>query len=192
MALRSVKSLLVAAFSLLLLTFSNVAFAYQNPKNEHNATENHAEKSEIDFEPGKVIMEHIMDNHDFHFFDYNGHAPLPVIVYQKEKGFSFFMSSRFEHGHAAYDGYKLEEGVIKAVNTDGSVNEEAKVYDFSMTRNVVQMLIALTLLVVLLLNVAKKYKQQGAKKAPSGFQNAIEAISMKNICLIYLQFSSLY
>lgn len=92
MALRSVKSLLVAAFSLFLLTFSNIAFAYQNPENEHTGTEKHKEKSESDFEPGKVIMEHIMDNHDFHFFDYNGHAvaaPLPVIVYEKEKGFSF-------------------------------------------------------------------------------------------------------
>jgi F-type H+-transporting ATPase subunit a len=182
MALRTVKSLLVAAFSLLLLTFSNVAFADQNPGNNEFQPEisaQHTQKGEGDFEPGKVIMEHIMDNHDFHLFDYNGHAvsiPLPVIVYEKEKGLSFFMSSKFEHGHAPYNGYKLEEGTIKALNADNSINEEAKVYDFSMTRNVVQMLIALTLLVWMLLSVAKKYKQQGAKKAPTGFQNALEPV----------------
>jgi len=47
MALRSVKSLLVAAFSLFLLTFSTAAFAYQNTENEHNAVENHEEKMNL-------------------------------------------------------------------------------------------------------------------------------------------------
>src|SRR5205085_4020150 len=42
---------------------------------------------------------------------------------------------------------------------------------------VVQMLLALTLLVILLINVAKKYKQGiGTNKAPTGFQNAIEPV----------------
>lgn len=180
MALRSVKSLLVAAFSLLLLTFSNVLYAFQTPQYEGVEINNSHEKGkEGEFEPGKVIMEHILDNHDFHLFDYNGHPvsiSLPVIVYSPEQGFSVFMSSKFEHGHAAYNGYKLEEGKIKVVNANGTINEEAKVYDFSLTRNVVQMIVALTLLVVLLINIAKKYKQQGAKKAPSGFQNALEPV----------------
>ncbi len=182
MALRTVKSLLVAAFSLLLITFSNIAFANETPENEpaHSETNaKHEEKKAGDFEPGSVIMEHIMDNHSFHFFDYDGHAvaaPLPVIIYSPERGFSFFMSSKFEHGEAAYNGYKLEEGTIKAVNEQGAVEENIKVYDFSMTRNVVQMLLALAILVWILLGVAKKYKQQGSKKAPSGFQNALEPV----------------
>ncbi len=183
MSLRNVKSLLIAAFSLVIVFFCIPAIA-QHEVADSAATEVHAgtehhEAKEGDFEPGKVIMEHIMDNHDFHIADVNGHPislPLPIIVYSPQKGISVFMSSKFEHGHASYQGYKLEEGVIKAVNEDGSINETTKVYDFSLTRNVTQMFLSLIVLVVLLLGVAKKYQQQGAKVAPSGFQNAVEPV----------------
>ncbi|MFY8003908.1 MAG: F0F1 ATP synthase subunit A, partial [Chitinophagaceae bacterium] len=146
--------------------------------NHENTTENHATESheaKADFEPGAVIMEHIMDNHDFHFFDWNGHpisASLPIIVFipQRNPSLLVFMSSKFEHGHATYKGLKLEHGTIH------SENPAEKVYDFSMTRNVVQMLIALALLVFLLVKVANKYKTTGVKTAPTGFQNAIEPV----------------
>ena len=45
-----------------------------------------------------------------------------------------------------------------------------------MTRNVVQMLLSLTLLVVLAIGVANKYKKNGANVAPTGFQNAFEPV----------------
>ncbi|MFX8397169.1 hypothetical protein ABTL72_19405, partial [Acinetobacter baumannii] len=76
-----------------------------------------------------------MDNHDFHFAEINGHSisiPLPVIVYSPQRGLSAFMSSNFEHGHAAYHGYKLAEGNIVAVKEDGSIEEGVKVYDLSL------------------------------------------------------------
>jgi F-type H+-transporting ATPase subunit a len=51
------------------------------------------------------------------------------------------------------------------------------VYDLSITKNVVQMLIALTLLVVVMLSIAAKYKKgQGVTSAPKGWQNAIEPV----------------
>jgi F-type H+-transporting ATPase subunit a len=107
------------------------------------------------------------------------------------------MSSKFEHGERSYNGYRLinepfleklhEEGVdtkakglatdkIVAVTADGKYDESVKVFDLSMTRNVVQMLIALILLVWILTSVANKYKKHGAMKAPSGMQNAVEPI----------------
>ncbi len=182
MALRNLKSLLVAACSLIVLFLSNPVNGQHTPENGTTDVHHqpaHEETKEADFNPGDVIMEHIMDNHDFHFADVNGHPislPLPVILYSPQKGFSVFMSSKFEHGHAAYQGYKLEHGVIHAVKEDGTIDETVKVYDFSITRNVTQMILSLIVLVVLLLGVAKKYKQQGAKKAPSGFQNAVEPV----------------
>lgn len=181
MDFRSVKSLLVAALSVFLLSFSLTASAEE--KGAKEAAENHSAAAETDkpenFEPGEVIMDHIMDNHDFHFFNWNEHhvsAPLPVILYTPGRGFACFMSSHLEHGHAIYDGYKLEHGTIYAVKEDGSIDHSVSVYDFSLTRNVVQMFIALALLVFLLLKVARKYEANGAKKAPSGFQNALEPV----------------
>lgn len=174
------KSLLIAAFSSFAIFFAIPAFAQEKheSKQESAVTESKEEKSESDFNPGDVIMEHILDNHDFHFAEINGHSisiPLPVIVYSPQRGLSAFMSSNFEHGHAAYHGYKLAEGNIVAVKEDGSIEEGVKVYDLSLTRNITEMILALVVLVVLLINVAKKYTTNG-NKAPSGFQNALEPV----------------
>lgn len=126
----------------------------------------------------KEIFGHIGDSHEWHVFthgDFHATVPLPVIVYSPGKGFSMFSASRFEHGHASYEGYHLtEEGKIAA--DDGS-----KVYDFSMTKNVMAMLLAVVLILLIFLSVSKKYKQNGAHKAPSGLQNAIEA------CIVFIR-----
>ena len=88
-----------------------------------------------------------------------------------------FMSSKFHHGHEIYNGYKLEHGKIHAVTADGKTDETVKVYDLSLTRNVVQMFIALFILVLIMTNIAKKYKTGvGVKQAPTGLQNAVEPV----------------
>jgi len=183
MVLRNVKGFLVAAFSLFILFFSNIASANDSLQNKEGKGQ-YEDLEEVnngrDFEPGKIIMEHIMDNHSFHLWNYKGKpfAPaLPVIIYSPQRGFTAFMSSKFEDGHAAYQGYKLEEeGTIVAVKADGTVDESVKLYDLSITRNIAEMLLALTLLVVIFISVANKYKREGANKAPSGFQNAVEPV----------------
>jgi len=137
----------------------------------------HKEQEGLD--PAKLIMEHIQDAHDFHFFtlkkndgsEFHATIPLPIIIYSSSKGISMFSSSRFEHGHAAYNGYKLEEGKIHAEDPND------KFYDLSITKNVVQMLLALTILVSLMIGIANKYKKgQGVQTAPKGWQNAIEPV----------------
>ncbi len=174
MILNRVKCLSVAAFSLLFVLFSNVALA-----NDEHAGE---EKPKV-FDADKVIFGHVLDAHEFHFFDYadsEGHLhpvslPLPIIVYSAERGFDMFMSSKFEHGHAAYNGYKIHDERIFAVNEAGEEDASVKVYDFSITRNVAQMLIAMTVLVWIMISAAKKYKKGiGRTSAPKGFQNALE------------------
>lgn len=184
MRIGRVKCLLVAAFSLLSLSFPAFSHAQQHEGGEtaHEATvhlEDTEKEGEKKFDANEVIFGHVMDAHEFHFFSYKGsdgqdhHAtiPLPVILYSPQKGWSTFMSSAFHHGHSEVDGYRLQDR--KIVPVDPSV----KVYDFSLTRNVVQMFIALTILVLLMTSVARRYKQgQGITRAPKGFQNAIEPV----------------
>ena len=142
-----------------------------------------------------------MDAHEFHFLSYKDgdgkehHAtiPLPVILYSREKGFSMFMSSKFHHGEETHDGYamltneaieeqkldrnKYSAGQIVAVNESGEINEATKVYDLSLTRNVVQMLLALTLLVFIMMRIARRYSRgEGITSAPKGMQNAMETV----------------
>jgi F-type H+-transporting ATPase subunit a len=127
-----------------------------------------------------VIMEHIKDGHEFHFAtvgEKHVTIPLPIIVYSSQRGLDAFMSSKFHHGHEAYKGYKLEHGKIVAVDAQGKIDESVKVYDISITRNVVQMILALAVLVWIMTSIARKYqKGQGTHTAPSGLQNAIEPV----------------
>ncbi|MES1225283.1 MAG: F0F1 ATP synthase subunit A, partial [Bacteroidota bacterium] len=153
------------------------------------------------FDAKGIIFGHIMDGHEFHFFEYTGsdgeeHAvtiPLPVILYSPQKGLSSFMSSKFHHGHENHDGYailtahKIEElkldpkkytvGQIIPVTEADELDTTVKVYDISLTRNVVQMMLALALLCWIMLSIAKRYKnKEGVKSAPKGMQNLMEPV----------------
>jgi F-type H+-transporting ATPase subunit a len=195
---KSMKFFLVAGFSLLVSIFSNNLFAQDSGG---NAAQDKQESEKIN--PSKIILEHVSDAHEFHFAtigDKPLSIPLPIILYSPQKGFSTFMSSRFEHGHATYDGYVLmsedymkehnleeakdakgqlsyKEGTIYAVDKNGVPDEAVKVYDLSLTRNAVQMLISVGLLILIMVPVARKYaKGQGITSAPKGFQNVIEPV----------------
>jgi F-type H+-transporting ATPase subunit a len=190
MATNRLKRLLVAAFSL----FFTSIFAQKDPQQE-------TKKEKKSFDANEVIFGHIMDAHEFHFFSYtdgNGKEhqaiiSLPVILYSPQRGFSFFMSSKFQHGKENYDGYslltdekirelKLDEkkyhaGQIIALNEKNEINYSVKVYDISFTRNVVQMILALSLLVWIMLSIAKKYKKgEGVATAPKGAQSLLEPV----------------
>ena len=177
---RSLKSLLAAVFSLFSVLIFNVVTAQENDhigKNEKAPKT--IEKKEKIFDANEVIFAHVLDAHEFHFLSYKdagGHMhhatiPLPVILYSPQKGFSTFMSSAFHHGEQEAEGYKLVGNKIVAVDPN------IKVYDISLTRNVVQMLLVLTLLVVIMVNIGKKYSRGiGTNRAPTGLQNAIEPV----------------
>lgn len=197
MKVNSIRTVLVAVFSLFLMNFPNTLKAQekQEEKKETGKTEKKA------FDANEVIFGHVLDAHEFHFLSYKDkegeehHAtiPLPVILYSPQKGFDVFMSSKFHHGEHEYKGYdlltdekiaakgldpkKFTAGQIVPVKENGEIDGSVKVYDVSLTRNVVQMLLALTLLVWIMLYMAKKYRRgQGVTTAPKGVQNLIEPV----------------
>lgn len=194
------KSLLVAVFSVFSLLFVTPIFAGGG---ETDSTGHQEGK----FNATEVIFGHILDGHEFHFLDIKGKdgkmhpvsIPLPVILYSPQRGFTTFMSSKFHHGHEPHNGYLLlteehiahiaaeekldpkEEGLypgkIIPITADGKWDRTVKVYDLSLTRNVVQMILALTLLCWIMISIAKKYKRgEGVNTAPKGAQNLLEPI----------------
>ena len=181
MTSRIVKSLLIVTFSLFALFFSPNLLANETPvppaEHSETATTEHPKKE--GFNAAEVIFGHILDNHEFHITGYQGadgeehhlSIPLPIIIYSSQNGVSCFMSSKFgPHGHEEYKGYQLHEGTIVA--TDGS-----KLYDLSLTRNVVQMLLALGLLCWIMISIANAYKKGlGVTSAPKGKQNLFEPV----------------
>jgi F-type H+-transporting ATPase subunit a len=192
MVLERFKSLLVAGFSVFCLFFSSGALAQQ---------ENKPKDAKPAFDAKEIIFGHVLNNHDFHIIDYiddqgTKHPisiPLPVILYSKQKGLSTFMSSRFHHGEENYQGYslltndkiqelkldptKFNAQDIVAVDSDGKIDTSVRIYDVSITRNVIQMIIAMGLFTWVMLAIAKKYKSgQGVTSAPKGSQSLLEPV----------------
>jgi F-type H+-transporting ATPase subunit a len=183
MSHRLIKSFTVAAFSIFLSIISVPSFAGDGGHGEGDKAEK--------FNASEVIFGHVLNGHEFHFFGVS--VPLPVILYSPQKGLSTFMSSRFHHGEEAHEGYviltkhnmekygldpkKFHEEDILAVDANGNIDHSVKVYDFSLTRNVVQMLLALVIFVWIMLRIAKRYKTGvGVTSAPKGSQSLIEPV----------------
>lgn len=181
-----VFTLLIAFLSIKIDTFAQVdsavvpvdsvvAGSAEAVSGEHGAAKHGEEK----FEPTKVIMEHIADSHMWHLWGHTS-LPLPVILYTAN-GLEVFSSGHFHHGEHDYNGkynnYRLEEDHIKVVGADGKIDEEASksVLDFSITKNVAAMFVAIFVILVIFISVAASYRKR-VGKAPKGLQSFMEPI----------------
>ncbi len=171
------KVVLALFFSLFSLSlFSDVQEETPNTEEHHEAAEattHDAKPKSGGVDISKVAFEHILDSHYWHFWG-EGHdavvAPLPVIIYSNTKGLQCFSSAKFEHGHSSYNGYSLEEEVIKSEDLNETI------YDLSITKNVTQMFISMALLLWLFISIANAYKKTGITSAPTGKQSFFEPL----------------
>ena len=203
MCLRRLQSFAIAVFGLFCVIFQGDLKA-QHHENEPAATHaadtavHHAtapEKETLDV--AGVIFGHVLDGHEYHFMDIGEHPvtlPLPIILYSPTRGtWDIFMSSKFEHGHKDHLGYRMlnehsihemgldpkkySEGTIIPLTAEGKLDAAVEYYDLSMTRNVVQMLLALIIFTVLMFRVAARYKKGvGVTSAPQGAQSLLEPV----------------
>lgn len=163
----AVKSVFLSVLFIFFTTFH----AYSNNENAGG------EKKKLDIKAH--IFGHVSDSYDWHLFNWGEHpisVPLPVILYNTTHGkLDVFLSSKFHHGHEPYSNYEMfldpKSSIQRIKSIDGS-----SFIDISIKKNVLCLFISIALLMVILTNVAKKYKQHGPNKAPSGFQNALEPI----------------
>ena len=180
------------------------------------------------YDPTATAMHHISDANVYTIFDWI-RIPLPCIVYSKDAGWDFFMSSVFEpghhdDGHYAHKGYVMHMGSIKRVvgegflmneehiavggfmmediEKDGKTTQISKVcfneekflieprstldggimgggitsfYDFSITKNVMTMILVSLVLFFFLRKAAVGYsKREG--QAPKGVQSLLEPV----------------
>jgi F-type H+-transporting ATPase subunit a len=145
--------------------------------------ENASESKEKKFEPKDVILEHISDSHSWPMslpFMEEKHIPLPVILCT-DKGFDVFSSNSLLPEGTVYNSgknsYKLVGNKIKVVDASGATDEAAskKVWDFSITRNVVSMFMTIAVLLIVFLSVSSSYARREGK-APKGLQSWIEPL----------------
>jgi F-type H+-transporting ATPase subunit a len=190
MSFKRLFPLLILVFGLSGFVNSSVAQTEEN--HEITAVEgaeaSHEEKKGINIT--ELVFGHVSDSHEWHFFSLHGEhghekeiaVPLPVILYRPGKGLSVFSYGKFHGGwyldsagnhisNASYDGLYVEKNMKEKIKAeDGS-----KVYDFSITKNVLSMLFSVTIILWLMTSVAKKYKK-GVIAAPKGMQNFLEVV----------------
>lgn len=133
---------------------------------------------------GNIILGHIGDEHGWHIAtigDKHLTIPLPIILWH-EGTLHIFMSSKFQHGHARYQGFKIGtradgealDGKIICVNEKGEYTGQ-KPLDFSITKNVCYLFVTAALLIWLVFYM-KRVSVQRRNQAPKGLQNAVEIL----------------
>ena len=133
------------------------------------------------FNAGRYVIEHVSDAFEWHiatFGETHISVPLPIILYSSNKGWNFFMSSRFHHGHETYKNFRIElegenEGKIVEVNESGDF--VSLPVDLSITKTVAGIFVSVIVLLLIFLNIAKSAKEHG-NQAPKGLQNLFEPI----------------
>ncbi len=135
---------------------------------------------EADFQAGDLIIEHISDSYEWHIIDFGDthiSLPLPVILYD-EGSWLVFMSSKFHHGHDAYQGYFISHKDMNAgkiVKLDEAGHEVRPTLDVSITKNVVAIFLSSLMLIVIFVSVARSYNKR-RDHAPKGLQSFLEPI----------------
>ena len=128
--LKVVLAVFLALFS--LSSYSNKPNQHSSVSEDHSVTDsinkNKSKSEAVDIT--KVAFEHILDSHSWHFWG-EGHdavvVPLPVIIYSNIKGFQLFSSAKFNHGQTSYNGYNLEEEVIKSEITSTAIGRSVSI-----------------------------------------------------------------
>ena len=139
------------------------------------------------FDPAKMILDHIYDSHEWHLWG-NVSIPLPVILFHEGNGFQVFMSSKFKHLTKPYNNYMYDHVSQKIVYVDEfgvdelgekiySINtdESNKLWDFSITKNVVSLFFSFLVLCLLLISVARTYLRD-PNTPPKGLQAFLEPL----------------
>ncbi len=175
--------LFVYAFSFFLLT----TLVFSSTAQEQHGFE--GEKAiergeEAEYDAGKMIIEHIIDAHEWHIMDIGQKhitVPLPVILIDEGKLY-IFMSGKFHHGQNAYKGFSLEtegeyKGKIVRVK-EGTLErdpEKALPLDFSITKTVFAIFVSVLIMIIVFVSVGNSYgKRKG--KAPKGLQSFLEPL----------------
>jgi len=121
------------------------------------------------FNPTPQILHHIADSYEWHLWG-NVSIPLPVILYT-EGSLDVFMSSGFHHGESKV----IKGDRIYKVDHHHIVEEnDKKIINLSITKNVASMILSTLLLLFLLGKTSRSYKRK--KEAPKGLQSFLEPV----------------
>ncbi len=170
------------SYSFLSVFVFVIVFLFFLPKNA-NAESSLQEENSSDLDIGGMIIDHVVNAYEWHIAtikDKHISIYLPVILIDNN-GLHVFSSKHFHHGHEAYMGYAIwqekgaKKGRIVKVDEAGNRDTEASFLDISITKNVLSLLMSITLLLIIFLSMAKGYQKRGIC-APKGIARIIEPV----------------
>ena len=134
---------------------------------------------EVDLDMDEYLYGHVRDSYEWHITTINGKPvsiPLPVIVISKAgSGAHIFSSKHLEEGE--YKGFsiatsgKYENKIVEK----GSGGTQVRPWDFSITKNVLGLMINSALLLLIVLGTARWYRKHDAtEEAPTGGAGIME------------------
>lgn len=146
-----------------------------------SASESEGEEGKIDVK--EVVLGHMADAYDWHIATWNGHhvsIPLPVIVRSESGEWHCFSSARFhESADGTYKGFYLNEEANGKIYEHTASGEDVRPWDFSITKDVVQIWIVAILMLVIFIGSARWYKgRKPGDAAPKGFVGLVEMFVM--------------
>ncbi|MBT8188005.1 MAG: F0F1 ATP synthase subunit A [Croceitalea sp.] len=182
---------LVIGFIVFLISLPSFALLQDHSQEESIIHE--IEEKEEEFDAQSMIVHHVLDAHEFHIIDFNGHPisiPLPVILWT-DNGLTTFMSSKFHHDDSGKtiveeNGgrfVKLHETIYQINEGESAVAFDAehhptnatKPLDISITRNVFMMWVSVLVLMLIFTAAARRYKKSD-NNVPTGIAGFIEPL----------------
>ncbi|NBC58673.1 MAG: F0F1 ATP synthase subunit A [Bacteroidetes bacterium] len=174
----------LSIFALLFLTMSLVSSAKDDKTSDQDGGQVDTEE-----EVEAYIDHHLDDSHYFNLFS-DGKTgehfgiPLPVIIYDFDNGLHAFSASKFHHGEDLVEingqHYKLYHSKIYKTDAEGTITydeegfvENEKPIDFSITKNVIGMILASVLLFWMFTSLAKSYRKN---QIPKGIGRFLEPL----------------
>ncbi|MBF0694089.1 MAG: F0F1 ATP synthase subunit A [Flavobacterium sp.] len=177
---------LLAAFVMCLpaIGFSAQPIDSTHVHTEAAAHDSHEENTDVRSTVKSFVRHHVLDSHDFTLFsDYKtgSHVgfPLPIILW--DNGLHVFSSAKFNHGESVaesngnYYALNHHDGKIYKTDAAGTFTEDAEGHptnarpiDFSITKNVLMMMVVALLMFLVFRAMAKSYAKNGGIAAGAG------------------------
>lgn len=144
-------------------------------------TEQSKEQKNQELDVREFILEHVSDSYVWHITKVGEHEisiPLPVILYSNTSGWNVFLSSVFHHDLVHNGFFIAEEGKYKGkIVEKNAVNEQVRPLDLSITKNAFALIFSSTLLIIIIMFVARSYKKNPLQ-SKSGFLGFMELFIM--------------
>ena len=169
---------MIKKFNIILLLFLSVSFLFSDVSAQERVKNAPTQEGAEELDIKELILDDLADTDEWHLFTWNEESytiHLPVILYSKTYGWNVFSSSKLEHVKSLDNHFYIasEGDYAGKIVERNMLDEEVRPLDLSLTKNAASLLISSFLLIVIILSMAKRYRN-GSLDGEKGFTGGME------------------